>query len=55
MHDHSEKIQPKKLVTTIILAILLLSYAYVTRNERSGNNENRVNQQTSQLNATTTQ
>ena len=34
MHDHSEKIEPKKLAITIILAILLLGYAYMTRNDR---------------------
>ncbi len=31
MHNHSEKIQPKKLAITILLAILLLGYAYMTR------------------------
>ncbi len=35
MHEHSDKIQPKKLIVTIILAILLIGYAYITRNERS--------------------
>ena len=35
MHDHSEKIEPKKLAITIILAILLLGYAYMTRTDRA--------------------
>ena len=35
MHDHSDKIQPKKVAITIVLAILLLGYAYITRNDRA--------------------
>lgn len=34
MHNHSEKIQPKKLAITVVLAILLLGYAYMTRTNR---------------------
>ena len=37
MHDHSEKIEPKKLAITIIMAILLLGYAYMTRDDRTNN------------------
>ena len=36
MHNHSEKIEPKKVAITTALLILLLGYAYVTRNERTG-------------------
>jgi len=39
MHNHSEKIEPKKLIITIIFAILLFGYAYMTRNERVKNSE----------------
>ncbi len=35
MHNHSEKIQPKKVAITIVLLILLLGYAYMTRNDRA--------------------
>lgn len=35
MHNHSEKIEPKKLAITIVFAILLFGYAYITRNERA--------------------
>ncbi len=38
MHNHSEKIEPKKLAITIILAILLFSYAYMTRKGRIDSN-----------------
>lgn len=31
MHEHSDKIQPKKLIVTIILAVLLLGYAWYNR------------------------
>lgn len=34
MHKHSDKIQPKKVAITIVLLILLLGYAYITRNDR---------------------
>jgi hypothetical protein len=36
MHQHSDKIQPKKVAITMVLLILLLGYAYITRNERNG-------------------
>lgn len=35
MHNHSEKIEPKKVAITIALLILLLGYAYMTRNDRA--------------------
>ena len=35
MHDHSDKIQPKKVAITIVLAILLLGYAYMTRDDKA--------------------
>lgn len=31
MHEHSEKIQPKKLIVLIIFTILFLGYAYMNR------------------------
>ena len=37
MHDHSEKIEPKKLAITIILAILLFVFAYITRDDKVDN------------------
>lgn len=53
MHDHSDKIQPKKLLITIILAILLLGYAYVTRDDRNKNDKN--TKEIPELNTATTQ
>jgi len=35
MHNHSDKVEPKKVVITVVLLILLLGYAYITRNDRS--------------------
>ncbi len=35
MHNHSDKIEPKKVAITVALLILLLGYAYVTRNDRA--------------------
>ncbi len=35
MHNHSEKIEPKKLAITIIFATLLFGYAYITRDNRN--------------------
>jgi hypothetical protein len=54
MHNHSEKIEPKKLLITIILAILLFGYAYVTRGERNKNSENENTQQISESNTVLT-
>lgn len=31
MHEHSDKIQPKKLIITILLTILLFLFAYLLR------------------------
>lgn len=31
MHQHSDKIQPKKLLVTIILTVLFLGYAWYVR------------------------
>ena len=39
MHNHSEKIEPKKVAVTVVLLILLLGYAYMTRNDRNGTKE----------------
>lgn len=36
MHNHSDKIEPKKVAITVVLLILLLGYAYITRNDRNG-------------------
>jgi len=35
MHNHSDKVEPKKVAITLVLLILLLGYAYITRNDRS--------------------
>lgn len=35
MHEHSDKIEPKKLTITIILAIILFGFGwYVTKNKK---------------------
>ena len=36
MHNHSDKIEPKKVAISVVLLILLLGYAYITRNDRNG-------------------
>ncbi len=35
MHNHSDKVEPKKVAITVVLLILLLGYAYATRNDRN--------------------
>ncbi|MFZ2253036.1 MAG: hypothetical protein WAW13_02540 [Minisyncoccia bacterium] len=35
MHNHSDKIEPKKVAITVVLLILLIGYAYITRNDRN--------------------
>ena len=45
MHNHSEKIEPKKVAITVALLILFLGYAYITRNERG--DANKVKQESS--------
>ncbi len=36
MHNHSDKVEPKKVAITVVLFILLIGYAYITRNDRNG-------------------
>lgn len=34
MHEHSDKVQPKKLVVTVVLAIALFGYAWYSRSSQ---------------------
>lgn len=50
MHEHSEKIQPKKLIVTIILAILLFVFAYIYRTDKAPDPEKKIQESVSEIN-----
>ena len=37
MHEHSDKIQPKKLIVTVILTILLVGFGWYIRRDDEDN------------------
>lgn len=37
MHEHSDKIQPKKLIVTVILTILLVGFGWYIRKDDKDN------------------
>ena len=63
MHEHSDKIQPKKLIITIFLTILLFLFAYLLRKNSDAPNkelnnpvdESEVQKTLSEISTTTSQ